>query len=107
MLKGESTTLAINVYEAVSLAKNHHCDRIFMDIKMHEMDGHEATARIKTFSPDVPIIGVSANAFDSDRKAALKAGCCEFFVKPVRAEELKHLINHVKGSKMNLQKLSS
>lgn len=76
---------ARNGQEAVELAQSEHPDMILMDIKMPVMDGMEATRRIKAAMPDMPIIAVTANAFDNDRMRALEAGCCDFVSKPVNA----------------------
>ena len=71
--------------EAVELAETETPDLILMDIKMPIMDGMEATRLIKAQHPDIPIIALTANAFDSDRQQALEAGCDDFLAKPVNA----------------------
>ena len=78
---------ARNGQEAVELAESEKPDLILMDIKMPVMDGLEATRQIKAKNPDLPIIAVTANAFDSDRHAAFEAGCNDFISKPVNAEK--------------------
>ena len=78
---------ARNGQEAVELTESEKPDLILMDIKMPVMDGLEATRQIKGKNPDLPIIAVTANAFDSDRHAALEAGCNDFISKPVNAEK--------------------
>ena len=77
---------ARNGQEAVELAETEKPDLILMDLKMPVMDGLEATRLIKAKTPDLPIIALTANAFDSDRHAALEAGCDEFLSKPVNAD---------------------
>lgn len=77
---------AINGVKAVECAKNGGIDIILMDIKMPEMDGLEATRIIKKSMPDMPIIALTANAFESDRDQAFEAGCDDFLPKPVNAE---------------------
>ena len=77
---------ARNGQEAVELAESEKPDLILMDIKM-PMDGLEATRQIKAKNPDLPIIALTANAFDSDRHAAFEAGCNDFIPKPVNAEK--------------------
>ncbi len=71
-------------------------DLIFMDVQMPIMDGLEATRRIKQLpgGADVPVICVSASAFDDDVKAAHEAGCVGFQSKPVRLHEVVETIEH-------------
>ena len=76
---------ARNGQEAVELTELEKPDLILMDIKMPVMDGLEATRAIKAQAPDLPIIALTANAFDSDRVAAREAGCDDFLSKPVNA----------------------
>ena len=74
---------AINGLEAVEMAKKGGIDLILMDMKMPVMDGVEATSKIRESHPDLPIVALTANAFESDRQAMLEAGCNEFLSKPV------------------------
>ncbi len=76
---------AKNGQEAVEKALAEKPDLVLMDIKMPVMDGLEATRVIKAQVPDLPIIALTANAFDSDRMAAREAGCNDFLSKPVNA----------------------
>jgi CheY-like chemotaxis protein len=78
---------ARNGQEAVELTELEKPDLILMDIKMPVMDGLEAARLIKAKHPDLPIIALTANAFDSDRHAAAEAGCSDFLPKPVNAEK--------------------
>ena len=77
---------AKNGKEAVEMAAKGGMDIILMDIKMPEMDGLEATRIIKKEQPNMPIIALTANAFESDRGQALAAGCDDFLSKPVNSE---------------------
>ena len=77
---------ACNGQEAVAMADDEKPDLILMDIKMPMMDGLEATRQIKARKPDMPIIALTANAFDSDRQLALEAGCNDFLSKPVSSD---------------------
>lgn len=76
---------AKNGNEAVELTPIEKPDLILMDIKMPIKDGLQATREIKATMPDLPIIALTANAFDSDRQAALEAGCTDFLSKPINA----------------------
>jgi len=60
-------------------------DLVLMDIGLGEMDGCEAT-RILKQDPEtinIPVIALTASAFETDRRRALEAGCCDFDTKPV------------------------
>ena len=78
---------ALNGQEAVEMVEKGNYDIILMDIKMPVMDGLEATAKIKEKHPELPIIALTANAFDSDRQLAMEAGCDDFLSKPVSSEK--------------------
>jgi CheY-like chemotaxis protein len=72
-------------------------DAVLMDIMMPDMDGYEATARIREIEAAAghqatPIIGVSARAMDGDREHALAAGLDDYLTKPLREEELKAVL---------------
>ena len=77
---------AKNGQEAVEMAEKNTYDIVLMDIKMPIMDGLEATKAIKEKFPNLPIIALTANAFDSDRQLALEAGCNDFISKPVSSD---------------------
>jgi CheY-like chemotaxis protein len=63
-----------------------------MDIKMPEMDGYEATMRIRQFNKDVIIIAQTAFALAGDRNKAIEAGCNDYIPKPISQELLTLLI---------------
>ncbi|MBP5714965.1 MAG: response regulator [Prevotella sp.] len=77
---------AKNGQEAVDMVEKNNYDLILMDIKMPVMDGMEATRLIKEKQPNLPIIALTANAFDSDRQLAFEAGCDEFLPKPISSD---------------------
>ena len=77
---------AKNGQEAVEKADSGNFDLILMDIKMPIMDGMEATRLIREKYPDLPIVALTANAFDSDRTMAMEAGCNDFLSKPVSSQ---------------------
>lgn len=88
---------ATNGKEAVEMAQAGAFDLVLMDIKMPVMDGLEATKLLKESLPDLPIIALTANAFDSDRELALKAGCDKFLSKPVNAAQCLATIKELIG----------
>lgn len=67
-------------------------DIILMDMKMPEMNGLEATREIRKISHSIPIVALTANAFNDDKVEALSAGCNDFLTKPVSADLLKKTI---------------
>lgn len=88
---------ANNGQEAVEKASTEHPDLILMDLKMPKMDGLEATRQIKEMLPNLPIIALTANAFDSDRIQAMEAGCDAFLSKPVSAIDCLKIIEKLLG----------
>ena len=76
---------AKNGKEAVEMVESEKPDMVLMDMKMPLMDGLEATRQIRVSYPDLPIVALTANAFDNDRQRALEAGCNDFVAKPVSA----------------------
>ncbi|SHL00956.1 response regulator [Xylanibacter ruminicola] len=88
---------ANNGQVAVEMVDTNSYDLVLMDIKMPVMDGLEATKRIKEAHPDLPVVALTANAFDSDRAAAEKAGCVGFLSKPVNRDECISLLKKILG----------
>jgi len=76
--------------ESLELAVKYQPSIILMDLRMHEMDGLEATRRIlaNPATAAIPVIMVTASAFGDARRSALEAGCVDFITKPIRAEQL-------------------
>ncbi|MBP3849929.1 MAG: response regulator [Prevotella sp.] len=83
---------AINGKEAIEKAQTESPDLILMDLKMPKVDGLEATRQIRAAFPDMPIIALTANAFDTDRQQALEAGCNDFMTKPINAAKCLQMI---------------
>jgi CheY-like chemotaxis protein len=89
---------AKNGKEAVEMVESEKPDMVLMDMKMPLMDGLEATRQIRVSYPDLPIVALTANAFDSDRQRALEAGCNDFVTKPVSAPVCLEVIAKYIGS---------
>ena len=79
---------AHNGIEAVTLCEDEHPNLILMDIRMPDMNGLDATRIIKEVNRNIPIIALSAYAFDENIKEAKEAGCDDFMAKPFRVEDL-------------------
>lgn len=80
---------------AVEAMKTQKYDLIFMDMRMPNMDGLEATRKIRQLPNvprELPIIALTANAFDDDRNACFDSGMNDFMTKPVSAEELSQMV---------------
>lgn len=80
--------------EAVAACLDRVYLAVLMDVMMPEVDGYQATARIRENeralgTPNVPIIGLSARAMEGDREVALAAGFDDYLTKPLRANELQ------------------
>jgi len=87
---GVRVITAAGGHEAIALARKHLPQVIFMDVRMGDLDGLEATRRLKA-DPNtaaIPVIAVTASAFGDTRAAAREAGCADYLSKPVRAEDL-------------------
>ncbi len=81
---------AVNGLEAVSLASTRPYDLVLMDVQMPELDGLEATRllRAQAATAQLPILAMTANAFEEDRRACLAAGMTDFVAKPVDPDAL-------------------
>ena len=79
---------AVNGAEAVELARRHPPDLVLMDIMMPEVDGFEATRRLRDFpeTRDIPIITLTA--MEGSRTQALEAGADDFLAKPINSGQL-------------------
>lgn len=82
---------AYNGAEAIEKFKQEKPDLILMDVKMPVMDGLTATKTIREIS-QIPIIALTAFAFDQDRIRILEVGCNEYLTKPLSPPLLKETI---------------
>ena len=86
--------VAKNGLEAYEICKlNTAIDLVLMDIKMPLMNGYEATKKIKTLRPDLPIIAQTAFALIKKKKKSLENGCDDYIAKPVKKDALIKLMN--------------
>ena len=92
---GYQVDIATDGVEAIEAVKARHYDLIFMDIQMPDMDGIEATRKIRSLDlaiSTVPIVAITANTQDSDREACIKAGMNDFMAKPFVKKQLVALL---------------
>ncbi|EGB14273.1 response regulator receiver protein [Pseudodesulfovibrio mercurii] len=101
---GYALDFAMNGRDAVERFKSGSYGLVLMDIFMPVLDGLDATREIRAFEKErglapVPIVAVSANAFDEDRKRSMKAGCSDFLAKPIRKIPLLKFLADTLGKK--------
>ncbi|MFH2141118.1 MAG: PAS domain S-box protein [Bacteroidota bacterium] len=68
--------------------KNPKIDLVLMDIQMPGMNGYEATEKIKSINPDIPIIAQTAFAMSVEKEKSLKSGCSDYITKPIMPDVL-------------------
>ena len=87
---GYEVIKATNGEEGVFLAMKEKPDLILMDVQLPDMDGLEATRRIRKSkgNGDVPIIAITSYAMTGDREKALKAGCTGYIEKPINPDTI-------------------
>ena len=99
---GFTTDEAMNgavAVQKVAQSEPGYYDLILMDIQMPEMDGYTATKNIRALPnkalADIPIIALSANAFDEDKRASLEAGMNAHIAKPINIKELFKVLDDI------------
>ncbi len=105
---GYSVVLAENGVEAVSLYKTKQFDLILMDIQMPEMDGYEATQKIRMIeeiiskelsnTTRIPIVAMTAHAMKGYREKCLKANMDDYLTKPLKRKDLIAIVEKWLGS---------
>jgi CheY-like chemotaxis protein len=97
---GYRADVTANGLEVLQALQTTPYDVILMDCQMPEMDGYEATRRIRAHEeeerrPPIQIIAMTAHAMEGDRELCLEAGMNDYVSKPVRAAELQRLLDRV------------
>ncbi|MBU8869529.1 MAG: response regulator [Gemmatimonadales bacterium] len=95
---GLSADVVVNGIEAVKALETKHYDLVLMDCQMPEMDGYEATGRIRdpqsqVRNHDIPIIAMTANAMQGDREECLEAGMNDYISKPVSPKKFAKVLD--------------
>lgn len=88
--RGYTVAIAVDGLQALEAAVRERPDLILMDLSLPELDGWEATRRLRAQEQTrhVPVIALTAHAMAGDREQALEAGCNDFDTKPVDLERL-------------------
>jgi len=95
---GFTVVVATNGVKGVAMATSEQPDLILMDLTLPDIDGEEATRRIKAdpATNRIPVIALTANAMSGDREKAIAAGCDDFDTKPVDMPRLLEKIAALK-----------
>ena len=86
---GATMTGAENAYVGLELIDQESFDLILMDLRMPGMDGLEATRALRARGCRTPILALTADAFEEDRRACLAAGMDDFLTKPLEQSILR------------------
>jgi CheY-like chemotaxis protein len=97
--KGYEVELAVDGLQGVTMATTGNYDLVLMDMSLPEVDGWEATRRVREAETGrrVPIIALTAHAMSGDREKAMAAGCDDYDTKPVELERLLGKIEALLG----------
>lgn len=95
--KGLHVDAVTNGYEVLKALETQSYDLLFMDISMPEMDGLEATRRIRqghsaVNNPHIPIVAMTAHALESDRIQCLEAGMNDYLTKPIDPADIDTML---------------
>jgi CheY-like chemotaxis protein len=93
----------VNGVQALEALKKKPYDVLFMDMQMPEMDGLEATRRIRADFPLVQqphIVAMTANAMQGDREVCLEAGMDDYVSKPIQVKELVSALERTAQAKI-------
>nr|MBN1229331.1 response regulator [Anaerolineae bacterium] len=104
VLEAEGYTVieAENGLSGLEQAKTTHPDLVLMDINLPDIDGYEATSRMRKMDglDQIPIVALTANVLEGDRQKALGAGCVGYIPKPIDVDDLPNQIaEYLKDSK--------
>ena len=104
--RGYSLSQAANGVEALDLACAEPFDLILMDVQMPEMDGFEATRRIREFEEPLGrrthIVAMTAHAMTGDRERCLDAGMDDYLSKPLEKEKLLRILEKISESSLEI-----
>ena len=98
-MEGATVTRGVNGQEVVEMFKNANegdYDMILMDIQMPNMNGYQATETIRSLNDSrkamIPIVAMTANAFEEDRQMSFAVGMNAFISKPINLDKLNEIL---------------
>ncbi|NNU45117.1 ATP-binding protein [Ramlibacter montanisoli] len=94
----EDVSVANDGAEALQMAQQEHYDVILMDCQMPEMDGYEATRRLREAGCDSAIVAMTANAIKGDRERCLEVGMNDYLTKPIDLKVLRTMLARWAGT---------
>jgi signal transduction histidine kinase/CheY-like chemotaxis protein len=100
---GYKVEVVDNGFKAIAMVEQNQYDVVFMDIQMPEMDGYEATKRIRQLASlhnSPHIIALTANAMIGDREICLQAGMNDYISKPISMERIGNALMRIPNVKM-------
>jgi two-component system cell cycle response regulator DivK len=88
--KGFEVLVATDGQEGIAMAQRELPDLVLMDLSLPDLDGWEATRRLKkdATTQHIPVIALTAHAMSGDREKAIDAGCDEYDTKPIDLRRL-------------------
>ena len=95
--EGCAVSLAANGWEALAAGTTGGCDLILMDLRMPGMDGLQASRALRAAGIKTPIVALTADAFEDDRKTCLAAGMDDFLAKPLETSALRAVLARWSG----------
>lgn len=97
--RGYEVATAEDGAKAIEKAKEFLPDAILMDLSLPEVDGWEATRRLRAdgLTKEIKIIALTAHALETEKERALEAGCDEVVTKPVVPRELEEVVRRQLG----------
>jgi CheY-like chemotaxis protein/anti-sigma regulatory factor (Ser/Thr protein kinase) len=98
---GMTVLTAAGGLEAIEIARAQHPHVVFMDLKMSDLDGLEATRRLSRDpgTAAIPVIAVTASALGDVRQTVREAGCVDYLSKPIRAQLLFGMLQRHLGAR--------
>lgn len=87
------SSFAINGLEALQMVQENDYDLILMDIHMPVLNGIEATAKIREFDKNIPIVALTASDLEQDYNSAQLAGISDYLIKPISSQLLRSVMS--------------